>query len=423
MAGAPAEGRPGHDRSAAAGPRRPWAGRRVVLAVSGGIAAYKSIQIARDLTKLGASVDVLLSRSAREFVGAISFEALTGRPVLTELIQEGRALDHIRVAREADVVCVAPATADLMARMAAGRSDDLITAVLLATRAPVLLCPAMNDAMWSHPQTQSNARHLAEEIGYSIVGPASGPLAWGEGEGPGRMADGDEIIEHIGRALEGSNPLAGRTVLVTAGPTREALDPVRVLTNRSSGRMGFALASAAWRRGAKVVLIAGPTEVPPPPGPEVVRVDTAREMADVVASSIGSAAVLIMAAAVADFAPVNRADAKIKRGDGLPEIALEAVPDILAETRSARPAGMVAVGFALETGSGEAEARRKLESKGLDLIVLNRADEPGAGFEVETNRVTLIDAAGGVSEQPLMSKHDVAESILDRIADLVGARQ
>ncbi|HEX6937892.1 MAG TPA: bifunctional phosphopantothenoylcysteine decarboxylase/phosphopantothenate--cysteine ligase CoaBC [Longimicrobiales bacterium] len=403
-------------------PRRPWKGRRVVLGVTGGIAAYKAAQLARDLTQLGAAVDVVFTRAAHAFVGPVTFEALTGRPVLDDILARGHALDHIRLAREADVVCVAPATADFLARAAHGRSDDLLTAILLATRAPVLLCPAMNDRMWDHPQTQANARHLREALGHEIVGPATGPLAYGEGAGAGRMEEPRVIVEHIGRALEGETPFRGRTVVVTAGPTREAVDPVRVLTNRSSGRMGFALAQAAWRRGAEVMLIAGPTSVAPPPGPRLRRVETAEEMLAAVREALPGADALVMAAAVADFRPARPAGEKIKKERAPDAIALEPAPDVLRDTRDARPDGLVAVGFALETERARENARRKLETKGLDLVVLNEAGAPGAGFEVETNRVVLLDAQSGEEALPLMSKDDVAEAILDRIAPLLGRR-
>jgi phosphopantothenoylcysteine decarboxylase/phosphopantothenate--cysteine ligase len=422
-------------------PRRPWRERRVLLGVSGGIAAYKAAQLARDLTQLGAVVDLVMTRAAHEFVGPVTFEALTGRPVHSELIQPGRALDHIRLARAADLVCIAPATADLIARAAAGRSDDLLTAILLATTAPVLVCPAMNDRMWAHPQTQANVAHLRDAIGYEIVGPAVGPLAYGEGAGAGRLEETATIIEYIGRALEGGvperrspadalsagessadgNPFRGQKVVVTAGPTREPVDPVRVLSNRSSGKMGFALAQAAWRRGAEVILIAGPTTVEPPPGPRLLRIETAAEMEAAVREALPGAAALIMAAAVADFRPQAPAREKIKKARAPESIALEPAPDVLRETRAARPPGMIAVGFALETEDARAQAQRKLESKGLDLIVLNEATKPGAGFEVDTNQVIILDRDGGAEELPLLPKDEVAEAILDRIAPLLAA--
>src|SRR4051812_2987167 len=263
-------------------------GRRVLLGVTGGIAAYKSIQLARDLTQLGAEVDVVLTYSARAFVGEISFEALTGRKVLHNILEPGHALDHVRLAKEADVVCIAPATADFIARMAHGRTDELLSAILIATKAPVLICPAMNDNMWSHEQTQVNTAAL-RAVGYTIVGPGTGPLAFNEGAGPGRMMDPADIIEYIGRALVCDVRTSGRSVIVTAGPTREPVDPVRVLTNRSSGRMGFAIASAAWRRGFDVHLIAGPVEIARPQYVAYTAVETADDMLRAVSGALPNA--------------------------------------------------------------------------------------------------------------------------------------
>jgi phosphopantothenoylcysteine decarboxylase/phosphopantothenate--cysteine ligase len=393
----------------------------VVLGVTGGIAAYKAVQLARDLTQLGALVDVALTRAAGAFVGAITFEAVTGRPVRTDILAPGFALDHIRLGRDADLVCIAPATADTIARAAAGAASDLITAILLATEAPVLFCPAMNDRMYAHAGVQRNLERL-RELGYGVVGPAVGPLAFGEGQGPGRLEEPDAIVQHIGRALEGTTPLSGRRVLVSAGPTREAIDPVRFLSNRSSGRMGYALAQAAWRRGADVTLVSGPTALEPPVGPALVRVETAEEMTDAVTRELPGRDVLVMAAAVADFRPARVAPEKMKKGSRPDAIALEPAPDVLRATRAARPAGMVAVGFALETENARANARTKLESKDLDLIVLNDATVPGAGFEVETNQVVLLDRAGGAQELPLLSKDEVADAILDRVVSLLQVR-
>jgi phosphopantothenoylcysteine decarboxylase/phosphopantothenate--cysteine ligase len=399
-------------------PRRPWHNRNVLLGVAGGIAAYKSVQLARDLTKLGASVDVVLTRSAREFVGAVTFEALTGRPVHTDLIAEGGALDHIKLARHADVICVAPATADLLARAAAGRSDDLLTAILLATTSPVLLCPAMNDVMWAHPQTQLNAKHVSEVLGYALVGPDSGDLAFGEGAGPGRMVEPDAIIQHIARALE-QQDLRNKRVIVTAGPTREPVDPVRVLSNRSSGKMGYALAQAAWRRGADVVLITGPSNEDPPVGPTLEKIETAQEMASAVRAQVGAADALIMAAAVADFRPSAPAASKIKKASGVSAIQLEPAPDVLSITRADRAGKLKVVGFALETDAHEANAKKKLQEKGMDIVVLNDATEAGAGFEVSTNKVTIISADGSSDSLPLMSKAEVADAILDHLTRIL----
>ena len=398
-------------------PRRPWEGRRIVLGVTGGIAAYKTVQLARDLTRLGSVVDVVLTRSALRFVTPLSFEAVTGRSTLTDpFSSEGAAL-HVRLGREADVVCVAPATADFLARAAQGRADDLICTTLLATRAPVVVCPAMNDRMWAHPQVRANATHLHDAFGYEIVGPAVGPLAVGEGEGPGRMVEPQEIVEHLGRALGRDTAWDGRRVLVTAGPTREALDPVRYVGNRSSGRMGYALAAAAWRRGARVTLVAGPNGLQPPVGVELVRVETAREMFDAVSARVADQDVSIFAAAVADYRPAEARDQKMKREDAGSEltISLTANPDIARDTAPLRRPGSVSVGFALETADLVENARKKLEAKGFDLLVANDATEQGAGFEVDTNRVTLLARDGPPETLPLASKDAVAEEILDRV--------
>lgn len=400
-------------------PRRPFDGRRVVLGVTGGIAAYKAISLARDLTLAGASVDVVLTEGALEFVRPLTFEALTGRPAYSSLYPQGDPLLHIRLARDAHAVVVAPATANFMARTAAGMADDLLTATLLATEAPVVLCPAMNDRMYAHPATQANRARLAE-FGYRLAGPAVGPLAWGEGEGPGRMLEPDEILAHVGRALEASTPLVGRRVVVTAGGTREAIDPVRYVGNRSSGRMGYEIAAAAWRRGADVLLVSGPSHLPVPPGVELRRIESAAQMLDAVRDALSAADVLVMAAAVADFRPADAAAQKIKKESGaVPQIVLEATADVLRATREARRPGSVVVGFALETNDAVENGRRKLEGKGLDLLVVNDATEPGAGFEVDTNRVVLLQPGRPDEALPLMSKAAVADAILDRVEGLL----
>lgn len=402
-------------------PRRPWAGRRVVLGVTGGIAAYKSIQVARDLTRLGAEVDVVLTHSAQKFVAPLSFEGVTGRRALTDLFSaEGAAL-HIRLGRDADVVCVAPATADFLARAAQGRADDLLCTTLLATRAPVVVCPAMNDRMFAHPQVQENLAHLRDRLGYHVAGPAEGALAVGEGEGPGRMLEPWQIEEAIGRALGVSPPLEGRRVLVTAGPTQEPIDPVRYVGNRSSGRMGYAIAQAAWRRGAHVTLVTGPSGLDHPYGVGVVPVGTAVEMHEAVSGLIGGADVSVFAAAVADFRPVESRAHKVKREStgGVLSVDMEANPDVALDSIPSRRKGSVAVGFALETGDLVENARRKLERKRFDLLVANDATEEGAGFGVPTNRVTILGVDGSVEELPLLSKDEVAEAILDRVERLL----
>jgi phosphopantothenoylcysteine decarboxylase / phosphopantothenate---cysteine ligase len=390
-----------------------WSGRHVVLGVSGGIASYKSCLLARQLTEAGARVDVVLTEGAAAFVRPVVFEALTGRPVLTSLWERDQALSHIRLGKDADLILVAPATAHLMARVAMGLADDLLTTMLLARTIPVLMAPAMNDEMFAHPATQANLRILKER-GVSIVGPEVGPLAEGPSERPGRMSEPETILAHAVRLVEGKGKLAGRRVVVTAGPTREALDPVRFISNRSSGKMGFRLAEAAWRRGAEIVLISGPVALEDPPGICIEREETTEQMADAVRAALPTADLLIMAAAPADFRPAQPAPTKRPRGEGPTNLSLEATPDILVSTRDARKKGAVIVGFALETGKAHPRAREKLEKKGLDLIVVNDALEPGAGFEVDTNRVTLVSREES-KELPLMTKAQVADAILDHI--------
>jgi phosphopantothenoylcysteine decarboxylase/phosphopantothenate--cysteine ligase len=398
-------------------PRAPWRDRRIVLGVCGGIAAYKLVQVARDLTLLGAHVDVVLTRSAQRFVTPLTFEGVTGRPAHTDLWSvEGAAL-HLALAERADVVVVAPATADALARAATGRADDLLGTVLLATRAPVLLAPAMNTQMWEHPQVQANVRHCVERLGYDTVGPAVGPLAAGEQAGAGRLADGRDIVAHIGRVLGANSAWQGRNVVVTAGPTREALDPVRYLGNRSSGRMGYAIAEQAWLRGAEVTLVSGPTTLEPPVGVTVLRVESARDMLEAVRGPLEDADVAVYAAAVADYRPQEAHEHKIKRSGASEslELPLRENPDVARETRSLGRPGIVRVGFALETDDLEEHARAKMEAKGFDLIVANDAGEPGAGFEVETNRVTLITPDAEPDRLPLAPKVEVAARICDKI--------
>jgi phosphopantothenoylcysteine decarboxylase / phosphopantothenate---cysteine ligase len=400
---------------------RSFAGRRVLLGVAGGIASYKTAWLARLLAKAGAEVDVVLTRAATEFIGAVTFEALTGRPVHTGLFDAGRALDHVKLAKSAELVVVAPATADLMARAATGQADDLLTACLLATEAPVLLVPAMNDRMWAHAQTRANAEHL-RALGYQLLDPDDGMLAAGEGSGPGRMPEPETIFAHAARLLErGVSAVVGRRVVVSAGPTREPIDPVRFISNHSSGRMGVAIAAAAWRRGAEVTLVAGPLSVPAPVGVRHVAVETTQEMHDAIEREIAEADVVVMAAAPSDYRPATAAAHKLKKSGGPRSIELVENPDILAGTRSARREGAIVVGFALETDDVLANARRKLTAKGLDLIVVNDATEAGAGFRVDTNRVTIIDTSGE-ERLPLLSKDEVADAILDRIEVLLNGR-
>ncbi|MBI1723704.1 MAG: bifunctional phosphopantothenoylcysteine decarboxylase/phosphopantothenate--cysteine ligase CoaBC [Gemmatimonadetes bacterium] len=403
------------------------AGRHVVLGVTGGIACYKACTVARRLTEAGALVDVVMTASAAEFIRPVTFEALTGRPVVASLWEPGRALDHVRLGRDPDLIIVAPATARLIARAAQGLADDFLTSLLLARRSPLLLCPAMNDQMYAHPETQANLKKLKSsrveesKSGVTVLGPATGPLAHGEGEGPGRMVEPEEIVAHAERLLLAGPPFAGKRVLVTAGPTREALDPVRVVTNRSSGRMGYAVARAAWRRGAEVTLISGPGSLEPPFGVEVIRVESTGDLNAAVGKALPKADVLVMAAAPADYRPETTSATKMKRGAGGLRLDLEPTADVLGGTVGKRKRGAVIVGFALESGDPVGLAREKLAAKELDLVVANDATEPGSGPDAPTNRVALV-SKDGVERLPLMSKDDVAEHVVDHVGVLLSRR-
>ncbi|HJS42129.1 MAG TPA: bifunctional phosphopantothenoylcysteine decarboxylase/phosphopantothenate--cysteine ligase CoaBC [Gemmatimonadales bacterium] len=391
----------------------------VVLGVSGGIACYKSCTLARRLTEAGTTVDVVLTAAAAEFVRPLTFEALTGRPVLTSLWEPGRALAHIDLAKQADLVIIAPATANVLARAAMGMADDLLTAILLARAdGRILAAPAMNDAMYAHPATQANIKTLAER-GWHFVGPEIGALAEGPSERPGRMSEPETILRAVeqllGSARATTSKWSGKRVVVTAGPTREHLDPVRVITNPSSGRMGYALAEAARARGADVVLVSGPTELTPPHGLATKRVETTEDMQRALEALVPGADALIMSAAPADYRPKHAAPKKRPRGNGALTVELEATPDILASLK--RRKGMVVVGFALETGNGLANARTKMQNKALDFVILNDATEPGAGFEVPTNRVTILGRNGSQVDLPVLPKREVAERILDVVEE------
>lgn len=390
------------------------AGCRVVLGVSGGIACYKSCILVRRLREAGAEVNVVMTRGATRFVRPVTFEALSGRPVRTSLWTRGEALDHVRLARDAELIVLAPATADLLARASLGLADDLLTTILLAHRGPVLAAPAMNDQMYAAAPTQTHIASLVAR-GWHFVGPAVGALAEGESDAPGRMSEPEEIAEHVARRLLSGGPLDGKQVLISAGPTREAIDPVRVITNRSSGKMGYRLAEAAWRRGARVTLISGPSAERVHHGITTVRIESTAELRDRVAEQLPSADILIMAAAPADFAPAAAASEKTPRQSGNQLLELVPTPDILSETRPLRKPGMLAVGFALETGDAVRKGRDKLSRKGLDLIVVNDALEPGAGFEVDTNVVSILHQDQRRTDVSLASKADVAEAILDAV--------
>ena len=391
-----------------------FAGSRVVLGVSGGIAAYKAVEVCRRLVDAGAHVQPVLTRGATRFVGETTFSALASEPVRTSLWSESDPIPHTRLGQGADVIVVAPATARLLADYATGRSNDLLTATLLATRAPVVVCPAMHTEMWEHPAVQENLATLRRR-GVHVVEPESGRLAGGD-VGHGRLADPARIVAAVEAALA-EQDLAGLSVLVTAGGTREAIDPVRFIGNRSSGKQGHAVAEAAARRGARVCLVT--TASMPVSGPvEVVPVVSAAEMHEAVAARAAAADVVVMAAAVADFRPVAVAPEKIKKAGGPPQIRLEPTIDILAELGRTKWAGQILVGFAAETTDVAAHARAKLDAKGADLLVANDVSAPETGFEHDTNEVVIYGASGSVVSVPLTTKEGVAERILDAVVDL-----
>jgi len=395
-----------------------WAGRHVVLGVSGGIACYKSCILARRLVDAGARVDAVLTEGAAEFVRPLTFEALTGRPVLSSLWEPGGALSHVRFGQDADIIIVAPATAHLIARVSQGLADDVLTALLLARTAPLLMAPSMNDEMFANVVTRANIDALKRR-GVAMIGPETGALAEGPSDRPGRMSEPETILAHAARLVRAGN-LAGKRVVVTAGPTREPIDPVRVVSNRSSGKMGYRVAEVAWERGADVVLISGPTALAAPVGVTLRLIDSTRELEAAVRAELPTADVLIMAAAPADYRPSSPSDRKRSRVDGALAIPMEPTEDILGSTRDQRKKGSVMVGFALETGDALAKGLDKLERKHLDLIVVNDALEPGAGFEKDTNRVALLGRDGSRRILPLQSKREVAENILDVVEQTLG---
>jgi phosphopantothenoylcysteine decarboxylase/phosphopantothenate--cysteine ligase len=394
----------------------------VGLGVTGGIGAYKAVELVRLLQKRGHRVQVTMTRTARRFVGPLTFEAITREPVITSQFAPGlnAEIEHIALASSMDVLVVAPATANIIGKFAGGIADDFLSALYLATRAPVLMAPAMNTNMWEHDAVRANLATLRRR-GVRFVDPGEGYLACGW-VGAGRLAEPEVIAAAVDTLLAGNRrSLEGRRVLVTAGPTIEDLDAVRFIGNRSSGRMGFALAEQAAARGAEVTLVAGPTPVEPPAGPTVVRVRSAREMHAAVMTHAAGADVVIMAAAVADYTPAGgAATGKIEKGGAL-TLQLERTPDILLDLGRARGDGArpVLIGFAAQAGDPVAAARRKLAAKHVDLIVANDVTAPGAGFDVETNQVTLVSRDGIDDALPLMSKRDVARRILDRAEALL----
>ncbi|HEX4433812.1 MAG TPA: bifunctional phosphopantothenoylcysteine decarboxylase/phosphopantothenate--cysteine ligase CoaBC [Acidimicrobiales bacterium] len=391
---------------------------RVVLGVCGGIAAYKAVEVCRQLVDAGVHVTPVLTDEATRFVGAVTFSALASEPVQRSLWDEASPIPHTRLGQQADLVLVVPATAHTLARYAAGLSDDLLCATLLATRAPVLVCPAMHTEMWEHASVRENLATL-ERRGVEIIPPESGRLAGGD-SGEGRLADPGVIVarvlERLGRGSR--RDLHGARVVVSAGGTREPLDPVRFITNRSSGKQGHAIAIAAARRGATVTLVtSSPLMLPPDVASVVTRIDveTAADMEHAVGAAAEGAHVVVMAAAVADFRPKRSEGTKLSKEDGLPELVLEPTPDILAGLAAHRRPGQVLVGFAAETHDALERGRRKLARKGVDLLVVNDVSAPGAGFDHDTNAVVILEAGGSMQEIPLTSKDAVANALLDRV--------
>lgn len=394
--------------------------------MTGGIAAYKAAELVRLLDKAGAEVHVAMTPHAQEFIGAMTFQALTRRPVFTDLfsLTDEATIGHIQIADRADLVIVAPATANSIAELAAGRADNAVTAIVLATRAPVLLAPAMNVNMWEHPVTQANVLKLVDLAAYNVVGPGDGFLAcrW---TGPGRLAEPADIVEAAAHVLSPQD-LAGKRIVVTAGPTYEPIDPVRFVGNRSSGKMGIAVAAAAQRRGATVRLILGPSAVSPPVGVTTNNVENATQLQWALDDATKDADVVVMTAAVADYRPAHAEAQKIKRGELGPSATIELVanPDLLAELgkRRGTKRAPLLVGFAAETQDVIGNAQKKLATKKCDLVVANDVAEPGSGFAVDTNRVTLVDSSGA-EEVPAGTKAIVAHRILDRVVAMLAAEE
>jgi len=391
-------------------------GKTIVLGVTGSISAYKAADIASRFTQAGFRVEVVMTASATQFIAPLTFRNITGRPVVTTMwdLSSEFSVEHVALAEAADVVLIAPATTNIIAKIACGIADDMLTCTVLATKAPTVIAPAMNDNMWVNKATQENVERLKKR-GFTFVGPAYGRLASGK-MGTGRLISLDEIYGVVLRVLGRSGDLAHKHIVVTAGGTQELVDPVRCLTNRSSGKMGYAIAEAARDRGAEVTLISAPTSLPKPAAIQVINVNTTEEMLNIVREAVKQANALIMAAAVADFRPVKAAKSKIKRHE-LSELTLELekTPDILAQVKG----DFIRVGFAAESENLIANANEKIKKKGLDLIVANDITAEGSGFGSDTNRVSIIDSKGKVNELPLMPKREVADKILDIVSNLL----
>jgi phosphopantothenoylcysteine decarboxylase/phosphopantothenate--cysteine ligase len=392
--------------------------KTVILGITGSVAAYKAADIASKLTQAGARVEVVMTEAATKFITPLTLRSITGRPVVTdmfELVTEF-SIEHVALAEEADVIVIAPATANVIAKLAGGISDNELTCTVLATEAPVIIAPAMHTSMFQNPITQQNLAKLKAR-GFTVVGPEHGWLASGE-IGLGRLADTDKIISTISKILDRSIDLTGKRIVITAGGTREPIDPARHIGNRSSGKMGYALAEAARDRGAEVKLITAPTTLPQPTGMEVIPVETAAEMKKAVVKALAEADALIMTAAVTDYRPKTAAKTKIKKDSPTLTMELIRTPDILAEAKGS----FLKVGFAAESHDVIANAKQKLAKKQLDLVVANDITDAGSGFGVDTNKVTLIDKQGNVEDLPLLTKREVAERILDRVVGLFGKK-
>jgi len=389
--------------------------KTIVLGVTGSIAAYKAAEIASQLTQSGARVNVILTEEAVQFIAPVTFRAITGRPVVCEMFDLASefSIEHVSLAKVADIVVIAPATANIIAKLATGIADDMLCCTVLATKAPVLIAPAMENNMYNNPVTQDNLSKL-QARDFVIVGPASGWLASGK-VGLGRLADVNDVIGKIRQMLGRGGDLTGRHIVVTAGGTQEPVDPVRYISNRSSGKMGYALAEAARNRGAKVTVITAPTSLPEPVGINVIHVGTAEEMRQAVENAAPRADALIMAAAVADYRPIKAAKDKIKKGKGALTIELERTPDILGSVKG----NFIKVGFAAESSNLVENARKKRKQKKLDFIVANDITARDSGFGTDTNRVTIIDRTGKVYRLPLLPKREVADKVLDRVAVLL----
>ena len=391
--------------------------KTILLGVTGGIAAYKAVDVVSRLVKLGATVNVIMTKSATMLVQPLTFRYISRNPVAVDMFDEPESWkpEHISLADNADAFVIAPATANIIGKLAHGIADDMLSTTALAVQCPVLIAPAMNCRMYDNPILQENISIL-QKRGFEFIEPEYGLLACGY-EGKGRLADPEKIVERIQQILNVSRDLEGRTVLVTAGPTREALDPVRFISNRSSGKMGYAIAEAASRRGADVTLISGPTTLTPPENVKLVNVESAIQMRDEVISCASQSQIIIMSAAVSDYRPKDFSTQKIKRGENIITIVLEENPDILAELGRDKRDGQILVGFSMETENLIENSRKKLEKKNADFIVANDVSKEGAGFGTDTNMVTLISSSGQIKELPLMSKYDVANAILDEITN------